>query len=43
MGVCPGIGRDPGPSNPGNWDRDLKPRDSGDREKNQRDSPGTKI
>ena len=44
MGGCPGICRNPGPgpANPRDWDRDLKPRDSRDRDKNLRDCPATK-
>ena len=48
MGGCSGIRRDPGPgpANPGDWDRDLKPRDSRDRDRNQshgQAEPGQKI
>ena len=45
MGGCPGICRDPGPANPRDWDRDRnsKPRDSRDRDKNLGDSPAGKI
>ena len=45
MGGCPGICRDPGPGNPRDWDRDRdsKPRESRERDKNLRDSRATKI